>query len=325
MWKTPQKLRGAKHTWSGLRSAVTTACLFLPDLAEAHSSADQCLSAGNNISPYPSCPRYLGLFLPNAYCCLPSSDSWAEEGLGKLWMPQLLCLGQVGGHSTTATPLTSMPLALASLASRMCLSFLGGHSMWLRDFLSRRSPAIILGLTLVRCELPQIPSRLEMPVPLSEEKVLHICAKANPVLSCLFWHLMPSTHTRFQKPKKASHPTVSPGHLAPAQCLMVSPTGVSTRSVQTRLLVSPCWKPSLGLHTVHPPLWQLCLCPFGLCHPLSCSQLDLVSSFCAWQLPSPVESKPQFSIRIISSFYLNIQTVSVFWPINIDLKINLSF
>lgn len=123
-------------------------------------------------------------------------------------------------------------------------------------------------------EFPQIPSPvLNMPLP--KER----CSLSLPrlILIHLFWHLMPSSPTLFQKRKGASHPSESrwPSGTCP------TPNGQRWQASLCKAGGSsrPCWKPSLGFHTVHLPS-DSCVCPFRPCRPPSRGQLDLVSSFC---------------------------------------------
>lgn len=145
---------------------------------------------------------YWKLPLPPRPWLMSQGEGWACAGLSFL-LP--------GGHSTISPPLKSMPLALAP---RTFPSFLSGHTTWLRDFFSMLPPAIILVFLSSDVNLLRFfPLSLKMSVPLPEEEVLNILAKANPVLTCLsgtLCHQLLYSHTWFQKPKKASHQSASP-------------------------------------------------------------------------------------------------------------------
>lgn len=176
----------------------------------------------------------------------PKPESQAEGGLGPHWRP--------GGHSTTL--LLRGPCHLhwhPWQPEHLC--FLRGHSTWPPSSPERPLPSLLVSSSSDVSFLGFFPLCLKTLVPLSGEEVFDILAKANPVLSCLFWHLMLSAlsfHTWFQRLKMLPIHLQAPGHLAPARCLLVDSgrhlSAFPTPSVQAALLVMLLWKPTFGFH-----------------------------------------------------------------------------
>lgn len=195
----------------------------------------------------------------------PKPESRAKGGLGMHWRP--------GGHSTTLLLWSPCHLCWHPWQPEH-LCFLGDYSTWLRSSPECPLPSVLVSSSSDVSFLKFFPLCLKIPVPLSGEEVFDIFAKANPVLSCLFWHLMLSAlsfHTWFQRLKMLPIHLQAPGHLAPARCLLVNSSrhlsAFPTLSVQAMLLVTLLsetnpWLPSLYVF----PLWQFSLCLFSLCH-----------------------------------------------------------